>query len=77
MAKTDTHEITQHKNPIQYVLRCSCGWSFSTSRRQNAWARAAKIRAAVGAHLAGGVNPLNGDTDPDGDAMGRMMGPNK
>lgn len=44
------HEITQRKTPLSYLLVCTCGWSHSETRRQNAWARAAKLRSAEAAH---------------------------
>jgi hypothetical protein len=44
------HVIDQVKSPIHFKVFCSCGWSFQTTRKQNAWARAAKIRAAIKAH---------------------------
>jgi acetone carboxylase gamma subunit len=46
-----THTITTRKTPMGHMAICSCGWTFSVPR-QNAWARAAKIRAAVNKHLA-------------------------
>lgn len=44
------HEISECTSPINVTVRCSCGWSYTESRRQNAWARAAKIRAAIDKH---------------------------
>lgn len=45
------HEIDQRVTPISYMVTCTCGWRFETTRRQNAWAREQKIRAAVRRHL--------------------------
>jgi hypothetical protein len=44
------HDITERRSPINIVVRCSCGWSRTFTRKQNALARAAKVRAAVDAH---------------------------
>lgn len=44
------HWIEERKTPINYLVTCTCGWTYQTTRRQNAWARAAKIRGAVAAH---------------------------
>lgn len=45
------HEINQRNGGgLGYIVRCSCGWSFRVPR-QNALARAAKVRAAIAAHL--------------------------
>ena len=46
------HAITHRASPAIYTVTCSCGWRFETKRRQNAWARAAKVKAAVNAHFA-------------------------
>jgi len=55
-ASLSEHQITTRKTPIYYLIQCSCGWHFETSRKQNAWARAAKIRAAISRHtLASGA----------------------
>lgn len=44
------HEITTRTTPISYILTCTCGWSHTEKRRQNALARAAKIEAARRKH---------------------------
>jgi hypothetical protein len=46
---TRAHEITEHVTPIGHLLRCKCGWSH-TVPRQNALARAAKVRRAIREH---------------------------
>lgn len=53
-----THVLTEYVSPAHYIIRCSCGWSAMQPRRQNALARAAKLRAAVAHHLTGGSSPL-------------------
>lgn len=45
------HEITVRKSPIAELVRCSCGWTAQVTRRQNALARAAKVRSAIFHHL--------------------------
>lgn len=48
-----THHYIEHRStPISYMAVCRCGWSFETKRKQNAFARAGKIKAAVARHLA-------------------------
>ncbi len=44
------HIMTERRSPVAFLLRCSCGWSRQITRRQNALARAAKIRAAWNEH---------------------------
>jgi hypothetical protein len=44
------HHIDEIRSPIAIILRCSCGWTRSISRQQNALARAAKVRAAIAEH---------------------------
>lgn len=39
------------KSPVDVTVRCSCGWRHRETRRQNARARAAKLKAALAAHL--------------------------
>lgn len=51
MGKELNHEITERKTPLAVLLRCSCGWYREISRRQNALARAAKVRAAIRARI--------------------------
>lgn len=51
---TIQHIASQHAGPAGTVVRCSCGWSRFVPR-QNALARAAKVRRASGeweAHVA-------------------------
>lgn len=45
------HVIGSRRTPINFIVSCECGWSFQTTRKQNAWARAAKIRGAIRQHL--------------------------
>ena len=47
-----THEVAERATPLHYMAVCTCGWVFQTTRRQNALARAAKIRAAIRQHLS-------------------------
>lgn len=42
--------MTYTVTPAAIIVRCECGWSFTQSRRQNALARAAKIKAAINKH---------------------------
>lgn len=44
------HKIVEKASPVSVILRCSCGWSHQIDRRQNALARAAKVRAAKREH---------------------------
>jgi hypothetical protein len=46
-----THEPTTYRTPISVIVRCSCGWSATQSRRQNAFARATKLKSAWRRHL--------------------------
>jgi hypothetical protein len=50
-AEREEHVINQRRSPINVLLICSCGWTWSISRQQNALARSAKARAAIKAHL--------------------------
>ncbi len=45
------HEITERRSPISIEIMCKCGWRATISRRQNALARAAKVRAIINKHL--------------------------
>ena len=45
------HQIMEVKTPVSVIARCSCGWSATQTRRQNAWARNAKLQKAKRAHL--------------------------
>jgi hypothetical protein len=49
--KTVEHRIEERTSPINVMLICSCGWTHSESRHQNAFARAAKLRKARKDHL--------------------------
>lgn len=42
--------MTETVAPLSITVRCQCGWSHTESRRQNALARAAKMRAAINKH---------------------------
>lgn len=44
------HEVVELTSPDAIILRCSCGWSHQIDRRQNAFARAAKVRAEKTKH---------------------------
>lgn len=44
------HSITERRSPINITVRCTCGWVHTETRRQNALARAAKVRAAIDKH---------------------------
>lgn len=45
-----THSLKRIDTPISVIVRCSCGWSHTETRHQNALARAAKLRAAIRRH---------------------------
>lgn len=47
---TTRHDMTEVRSPGAVVVRCSCGWSRTVLRAQNALARAAKVRAAWALH---------------------------
>jgi hypothetical protein len=44
------HIVEERRSPISIILRCSCGWRREITRRQNALARAAKVKAAIHLH---------------------------
>lgn len=46
------HEITERHSPVAVILLCSCGWTRQIDKRQNALARAAKVRAAKAEHVS-------------------------
>lgn len=46
-----SHQITSTYTPVSERLVCSCGWRHTETRRQNALARAARVRAVVRKHL--------------------------
>jgi hypothetical protein len=43
-------DMTETVSPISITVRCQCGWQHTESRRQNALARASKMRAAIAKH---------------------------
>ena len=43
---TSKHEITERRSPAAILILCTYGWSRAVLRRQNALARASKVRAA-------------------------------
>ena len=44
------HRMSGHRDAIAIVLSCSCGWTRKILRRQNALARASKVRSAWAEH---------------------------
>lgn len=46
------HRIHKTTTPISVTARCTCGWAHRETRRQNAFARAAKLKAAISKHLS-------------------------
>lgn len=52
MKKPIDHRIHQQASPISVTATCTCGWRHRETRRQNAFARAAKLKAAISKHLA-------------------------
>ncbi len=44
------HLITTRESPIEVLLFCTCGWTDSVTRRQNALARAAKVKGKIRRH---------------------------
>ena len=44
------HDITVRLSPLIAKALCSCGWSFTVTRRQNALARKSKLDAAMKLH---------------------------
>lgn len=49
--RTVEHKISESVSPVSVQVRCSCGWYQSVTRKQNAFARAAKVRMAIRMHL--------------------------
>jgi len=47
---TSKHEITERRSPAAILILCTCGWSRAVLNRQNALARASKVRAARAEH---------------------------
>ena len=57
------HSVRQIRTPIGFTLRCRCGWSDFVPR-QNALARAAKIRRLMNEHeQMNGLRPLTSQPD--------------
>jgi hypothetical protein len=53
MAEPRKHSIIVDRlTPTHHIMGCACGWSTSVIRKQNARARASKIRAAIRRHFA-------------------------
>lgn len=50
LRKVQAHDMTAFTSPINVTVRCSCGWRRTIDRRQNALARAAKVRTAIAEH---------------------------
>ena len=44
------HRLSGHRDAIAIVLSCPCGWTRKILRRQNALARASKVRSAWAEH---------------------------
>lgn len=44
------HHIVEIATPIAIIVRCSCGWTKEITRKQNAYARAAKVKSAIRHH---------------------------
>ena len=44
------HRMSGHRDAIAVVVSCTCGWSRRILRRQNALARASKVRSAWAEH---------------------------
>ena len=49
-ASARMHRLSGHRDAIAIVLSCSCGWTRKILRRQNALARASKVRSAQAEH---------------------------
>jgi hypothetical protein len=47
---TSKLEITERRSPAAILILCTCGWSRAVLHRQNALARASKVRAARAEH---------------------------
>lgn len=45
------HELSAIRSPISVTMVCRCGWRFTVDRSQEAFARAAKLRAAIRKHM--------------------------
>lgn len=50
MDRAPYHDQNELRTPIAILLRCSCGWRRQVTRKQNALARAAKVRALWAEH---------------------------
>jgi hypothetical protein len=44
------HDITQLRSPTHILITCTCGWRTQIIRKQNALARASKVRSAIHRH---------------------------
>lgn len=50
MAAPIKHVVATRYAPGAVLISCTCGWSRQISRRQNALARAQKVKAAIREH---------------------------
>lgn len=48
---TSAHSISERRTPVSVLVLCTCGWSREISRKQNAFARAAKVKKAIREHV--------------------------
>ncbi len=75
------HRITSVMSPADEMVFCSCGWRHTVTRRQNALARAAKVRAAIRRHCEpcwncdGTGEGRVWNTGPDADVRQFVPGP--
>jgi hypothetical protein len=44
------HEMNRRSSPVSETIRCSCGWSTTQRKPQNALGREAKLTSAVRQH---------------------------
>lgn len=44
------HDLEVRKSPINFIVHCRCGFSRTITRRQNALARARKVKSAIREH---------------------------
>jgi hypothetical protein len=47
---TRAHQMNERREAIAIVVSCTCGWTRKILRRQNALARASKVRSAWAEH---------------------------
>lgn len=45
------HQIEEKRSPTHILVLCSCGWTGQITRKQNARARASKVRGLINRHL--------------------------